>query len=140
MPLTTEETKFHIDRNEELKDIRRVYEPLWEEIAEYIFPRRTGIGYKPSPGLKQTSKQYDSTAELGLNDLASSMHGTLTPTSMVWSSFKLRDNRLNQMKEVMEWVEACANAMTGARNQSNFRSEIHEVYLDLSGFGQGCIL
>ena len=139
MPLTTEDVKFHIDRNEELKDIRRVYEPLWEEIAEYIFPRRTGIAYKPSPGLKQTSKQYDSTAELGLNDLASSMHGTLTPTSMVWSSFKLRDYRLNQLKEVMEWLEICANAMTTARNQSNFRSEIHEVYLDLSGFGQGCI-
>ena len=139
MPLTTEEIKFHIDRNEELKDIRRVYEPLWEEIAEYIFPRRTGIGYKLSPGMKQTSKQYDSTAELGLNDLASSMHGTLTPTSMVWSSFKLRDNRLNQLKEIMDWLEICANTMTTARNQSNFRSEIHEVYLDLSGFGQGCI-
>ena len=139
MPLTTEEIKFHIDRNNELKDIRRVYEPLWEEIAEYIFPRRTGIGYKPSPGLKQTSKQYDSTAELGLNDLAASMHGTLTPTSMVWSSFKLRDNRLNQVKEIMDWLEICANSMTTARNQSNFRSEIHEVYLDLSGFGQGCI-
>jgi len=139
MSLTTEEVKFHIDRNNELKDIRRVYEPLWEEIAEYIFPRRTGIGYKPSPGLKQTSKQYDSTAELGLNDLAASMHGTLTPTSMVWSSFKLRDNRLNQVKEIMDWLEICANSMTTARNQSNFRSEIHEVYLDLSGFGQGCI-
>jgi hypothetical protein len=139
MPLTSEEIKFHIDRNEELKDTRRVYEPLWEEIAEYIFPRRTGINYKQSPGLKQTSKQYDSTAELGLNDLASSMHGTLTPTSMVWSSFKLRDNRLNQIKEIMDWLEMCANTMTVARNQSNFRSEIHEVYLDLAGFGQGCI-
>lgn len=137
--LTEEEIKFHTDRNEELKDIRRAYEPLWEEIAEYIFPRRTGINYKLSPGLKQTSKQYDSTAELGLNDLASSMHGTLTPVSMVWSSFKLRDNRLNQMKEVKDWLEMCGNSMTLARNQSNFRSEIHEVYLDLSGFGQGCI-
>lgn len=139
MALTTEDMKYHLDRNEELKNIRLVYQPLWEEIAEYIFPRRTGINYTPTPGLKQTSKQYDSTAELGMNDLAASMHGTLTPTSMVWSSFKLRDDRLNRMKEVKDWLEACTNAMTLARNQSNFRSEIHEVYLDMAGFGQGCI-
>lgn len=139
MPLTDEEIKYHIDRNEDLKTTRKLYESLWEEIAEYIFPRRTGIGYTPTPGQKQTSKQYDSTAELALNDLAASMHGTLTPTSMMWSSFKLRDSRLNQLKEVMDWSEMTAAWMASARNQSNFRSEIHEVYLDLAGFGQGCL-
>jgi hypothetical protein len=137
--LTEEEIKYHIDRNEELKTVRMLYSPLWEEIAEYIFPRRIGITYKPTPGAKQTSKQYDSTAEMALNDLASSMNGTLTPSSTIWSSFKFRDGRLNKMKEVMDWKEACAQAMTLARNQSNFKSEIHEAYLDLPGFGEGCI-
>jgi len=140
MPLTKEEIKYHIDRNNDLKQVRLLYEPLWEEIAEYIFPRRIGISYKPSPGSKKTSKQYDSTAELALNDLASSMHGTLTPSSTVWCSFKLRDNRLNQMKPIMDWLEVCANTMSVARHQSNFNSQIHEAYLDSSGFGQMCIL
>lgn len=139
MPLTTDEIRFHLDRNQELKNIRLLYEPLWEEIAEFIFPRRSGIGYKPTPGQKQTSKQYDSTAQHSLNLLAASMHGTLTPSSSIWSSFKLRDDRLNKMKEVMEWLENCANVMSVARHQSNFNSEIHELYLDLGAFGGGCI-
>lgn len=137
--LTDQETKDLIDRNDELKAIRLLYEPLWEEIAEYIFPRRSGIGYKPTPGQKQTSKMYDSTAQHSLNLLAASMHGTLTPSSSIWSSFKLRDDRLNRIKEVMDWLEQCANVMSVARHQSNFNSEIHELYLDLSGFGSGCI-
>ena len=139
MPLTDDEIKNLIDRNEDLKATRMLYEPLWEEIAEFIFPRRIGIGYKPTPGMKQTSKLYDSTAELSLNDLASSMHGTLTPSSSIWSSFKLRDDRLNRIKEVMDWIEACTEKMSLARHQSNFNSQIHEAYLDLSGFGQACI-
>jgi hypothetical protein len=137
--LTDEEIKFHIDRNEDLKAIRLLYEPLWEEIAEYQFTRRIGIGYKPTPGQKQTTKQYDSTAEHCINLLAASMHGTLTPSPSIWSSFKFRDDRLNRMKEVMDWLEACANIMSVARHQSNFNSEIHEGYLDLVGFGQCCI-
>ena len=139
MPLTTDEIRFLIDRNTELKSIRALYEPLWEEIAEFIFPRRMGIGYKPTPGQKQTSKQYDSTAEIKLNDLAATMHGTLTPSWSVWSNFKLRDDRLNKLKEVMDWLEACTERMTLARRQSNFTSQIHEAYLDLAGFGQACI-
>lgn len=139
MALTDDEIRFHIDRNEDLKGIRLLYEPLWEEIAENIFPRRIGIGYKPTPGQKQTSKQYDSTAEQSLNLLAASMHGTLTPSSSIWSSFKLRDDRLNQIKDVMDWLEMCANVMSVARHQSNFNSEIHEGYLDFGGFGQACI-
>ncbi len=140
MPLTTEETRNLIDRNTDLKQTRLLYEPLWEEIAEYIFPRRIGIGYKPTPGQKQTTYMYDSTATYSHALLGASMHGTLTPSSSIWSSFKLRDDRLNKIKMVMDWLEQCANTMSVARHQSNFNSEIHELYLDLCAFGTGCML
>ena len=140
MPLTQDEIQFQVDRNDELKSTRTLYEPLWEEIAQFIFPRRVGIGYKPTPGQKKTQMMYDSTAEFALNTLAAAMHGTITPSASVWSSFKLRDARLNQMKEVMDWVEACTITMTQARHQSNFVSQIHEAYLDCVGFGQACIV
>ena len=139
MPLTDDEVKFLCDRNQELKGIRQLYEPLWEEIAEFIFPRRSGIGSKLTPGAKQTSKQYDSTASHSLNLLAASMHGTLTPSNSIWSSFKLRDDRLNKIKDVKDWLEAVAATMSIARHQSTFSSEIHELYLDFSAFGGGCM-
>ena len=139
MPLTDDEVRFICDRNEELIGIRRLYEPLWQEIAEYIFPRRSGIGFTPQEGAKQTTKQFDSTASHSLNILAASMHGTLTPSNSVWSSFKLRDDRLNRIKEVMDWVEAVTATMSVARHQSTFNSQIHELYLDFPAFGQGCL-
>jgi len=140
MPLTTDEIKFLIDRNDKLKSTRMLYESLWEEIAEYIFPRRVGIGGYRSPGQKQTTNLFDSTAIHSNELLAASMHGTLTPSSSKWFSLKLRDDRLNKVKEVMDWLEICSERMYLAIHQSNFNSEIHEVYLDQGAFGTGCIL
>jgi hypothetical protein len=140
MPLNKEDVEFLIRRNDKLKSTRILYEPLWEEIAEYEFPRRVGIGSYISPGQKQTTYLYDSTAIHAIELLAASMHGTITPSSSKWFSLKLRDDRLNKIKEVMDWLELCADRMYLAIHQSNYNSEIHEVYLDLGAFATACLL
>ena len=138
--LTTDDIRWLLDRNDKLKATRLLYEPLWEEIATYIFPRRIGIGYKPELGQKQTSLLYDSTAIHSNELLAASMHGTLTPSSSKWFSLKLRDETLNRVKEVMDWLDTCGDRMYLALRQSNFNSEIHEVFLDQGAFGTACLL
>ena len=138
--LTKDDIGYLIDRNDKLKATRMLYEPLWEEIAEFIFPRRVGIGSIVSPGQKQTTVLYDATAIHSNELLAASMHGTLTPSSSKWFSLKLRDERLNKIKEVMDWLDTCADRMYLALRQSNFNSEIHEVFLDQGAFGTACIL
>ena len=139
MPLTDDEVRFLCDRNEELKGIRRLYEPLWEEIAEYVFPRRVGIGSEPTVGAKQTTKMYDSTAPNSHAELSAIMHDSLTPDDFIWSTFKLRDDRLNKIKEVKDWIEAVASTMSVVRSQSNFSAEMDEVYLDFVAFGTACL-
>ena len=138
--LTTDDVKFLIDRNDKFKATRLLYESLWEDIASYIFPRRVGISYTPTQGQKQTTLLYDSTAIHSNELLAASMHGTLTPSSSRWFSLKLRDERLNTLKEVMDWLDICADRMYLAFRQSNFNSEIHEVFLDEGSFGTACLL
>lgn len=138
--LTTEDVRFLIDKNDKLKTTRLLYEPLWEEIAQYIFPRRIGIGWQPTQGQKQTSVLYDSTAIHSNELLAASMHGTLTPSSSRWFSLKLRDETLNRVKEIMDWLDVCSDRMYLALRQSNFNSEIHEVFLDQGSFGTACLL
>lgn len=136
MPLTSEDIQSLMKRNEALKGIRAMYEVLWSDIATYIFPRRVAA----APGQKKTTELYDSTAVHSNEILAASMHGTLTPSSSIWSTFRLRDDRLNSLKEVMDWIEICEAQIWMARQQSNYHSEIHEVYLDLPAFGAGCLL
>src|SRR3972149_6348631 len=139
MPLTQDEVLYLIRRNDKLKEIRQQYEPLWEEIAVFFAPWRTGIGYKPTPGQKQTSQLYDSTGVFSLDQLGSTMCGTITPSSMVWAYLKLAQEELNHIKPVMDWLEAGSSRLHWARKNSNFYAEAPALYEDLAGFGQGCI-
>jgi len=140
MPLNSEEVTYLIDRNEKLKSNRQQYESLWEEIAQYIFPGRVGIGYKPTPGAKQTANLFDSSAIFSNDQLAASMCGTITPAATLWFALKLADDRLNHIKPIMDWLELCTRLLDFARHRSNFYAEVPEVYLDLGAFGEGCLL
>jgi len=140
MPLGQEDVDFLIRRSGKLKENRQLYEPLWEEIAQYIIPGRVGIGYKPTPGAKQTTQIYDSSAIFSNDQLAASMCGTITPSSMIWAYLKLADDRLNHIKPIMDWLEQCSTLQHFTRKRSNFYAEIPEVYSDLGSFGEGCVL
>jgi hypothetical protein len=139
MPLGKSDVTFLIDRNDKMKTTRALYEPLWEDIARFISPNRMGIGYKPSPGAKQTTDIYDSGAIFASDQFASSMSGAITPSSSKWHYLKLADYRMNSIKEIMDWLELCTELMHYTRMRSNFYSEIPEVYSDLGNFGEGCL-
>lgn len=108
---------------------------LWQDIADYIHPRKAQFATKRTPGTKQTEKLFDSTALDSHDRLASTLNGTLTSRAAAWFSLKMRDERFNDDASVKTWLEDCGKRMFRAFNQSNFAQEIHEVYLDESGFG-----
>jgi hypothetical protein len=139
MPLTTQDIQYHFKWNEKLKETRMQYEPLWEEIATYFAPWRIGISYKTSPGQKQTTQLYDSTGIFSLDQLGSTMCGTITPSSMVWAYLKLAKEELNHIKPIMDWEEDASARLHWSRKNSNFYAEAPALYEDLAGFGQGCL-
>jgi Bacteriophage head to tail connecting protein len=128
-----------VRRNDRLADQATNFRTLWQELAEYIFPRKSRITSKRTPGVKQTEKLFDSTVIHANELLAASMQGSLTSPSIPWFSLKMRDATLNANKHVADWLEDSTNRMYLAFRQSNFNSEIHEVYLDLGAFGTGAI-
>lgn len=108
---------------------------MWQEIAEYIHPRRSQFMSMPTPGQKQTAKIFDSTALDANERLAATLNGTLTNRATPWFSLTIRDEELAQDFEVMEWLEDCDRRMYRAYNQSNFDQETHELYLDEPALG-----
>jgi hypothetical protein len=127
-------------RHKRLVEQHQLWRWVWQDIANVIHPRRAQFVLKPAPGQRQTEHLYDSTA-LDANDrLASTLNGTLTTRSAKWFSLKIRDEQLNESQDVQEWLEECAKRMFRVFNQSNFNSEVHEVYLDEGAFGTAALL
>ena len=72
--------------------------------------------------------------------MAASIHGTLTPSTQPWLSFRIRQEELNDLAEVKDWTEDSARRIHSALRQSNWTTSVHEMYLDLVGpAGMGCL-
>ena len=122
-----------------LESVRATWEDHWQEILDYVMPRKADVTFVRSKGEKRTEVLYDSTAITANNLLAASLQGTLTSASLPWFHLKLRDTELNQNRDVQLWLEDAAKRMYEIFNESNFNTEVHELYLDLVSIGTGAI-
>lgn len=116
------------------------WRPVWQELSDYIIPRKNDIYMSQSVGKRRTEQLFDSTAVHANEILASSMAGSLTNQSMKWFTLKMRDERLNDVYNVNLWLQDCVDRMNAALQASNFAAEILEVYLDLGALGTACVL
>jgi hypothetical protein len=130
-------TKF---RYEKLLSHRRTYEPLWQELADYLLPRKNQITSIITKGQKQTTKVFDSTGEDAARLLASALHGHLTSAASRWFRLKIRQAELNEVDEVQDWQDVAADRLYAAKEQSNFAQELDEAYQDLCVFGTAAVL
>jgi hypothetical protein len=90
--------------------------------------------------VKNVQKFYlIATAITANNLLAASLQGTLTSPSLPWFSIKLRDEEINENRDVQLWLEDTARRMYDTFNETNFNTEVHEMYLDLCSIGTGAL-
>tara|TARA_R100000654_G_scaffold64106_1_gene91589 strand:- start:4279 stop:5892 length:1614 start_codon:yes stop_codon:yes gene_type:complete len=118
---------------------RSTWEHHWQEILDYVLPRKAEVSFVRAKGQKRTEVLYDSTAITAVNLLAASLQGTLTSPSLPWFSLKLRDAELNLDRDVQLYLEDTAKRMYNVFNESNFNTEVHEMYLDLVSIGTGAL-
>ena len=111
----------------------------WQELADYILPRKNSIAVQRIPGYKRTQRLFDSTAPHDMELLASAIHGTLTPSFTKWFALEIIDEDLQKDFSVRNWLDAVNNRMRVEINKSNFNAEGHELYIDMCCFGTACL-
>jgi hypothetical protein len=126
-------------RVDALASDRGTWEVNWQEILDYVMPRKADVVTLRTKGEKRTEVLFDSSAITANNLLAASLHGTLTSPSLPWFSIKLRDEELNKNRDVQLWLEDTGRKMYDTFNETNFNTEVHELYLDLCSIGTAAI-
>ncbi len=126
-------------RINQMEGSRGTWEDHWQEILDYVMPRKADITLKRTKGEKRAEILFDSTAITASNLLAASLQGTLTSPSLQWFNIKLKEEQLNQDRGVQLWLEDCSKRMYEVFNETNFNSEVHEMYLDLVTIGTGAL-
>lgn len=135
----TPETERIKKRYDDLKGSRGVWEEHWEDIAEYISPRKRGFTGFRTPGERRTQRIYDNTGGHSLELLAAGLHGMATSPAARWFSLRVTDDQINQMDEVKLYLSEVEKRMWAAMYApgTNFTTCLHELYLDISSFGTG---
>ena len=128
------------DNLSRLMEKRRNFESHWQEVSDYMLPRKAEITKERARGDKRHALIYDSSATHALELLAASLHGMLTSSANRWFALRFKETLLNESDEAKEWLEDATDRMYNAFARSNFQQEIFECYHDLIAFGTACLL
>jgi len=124
-----------VNRFATLRTNRSTWESHWQEIADYMLPRKADITTQRTRGDKRNEVIFDGTAIHALELLGSSLHGMLTNAASPWFTLAYKNTQLSQNDEAQEWLDSVTQDMYTAFNRSNFQQEIQELYQDLISFG-----
>ena len=131
----TEKAKNLLKRYDRLKSQRQNWESHWQEVADYMQPRKADVTKTRSKGDKRTELIFDGSPLQSVELLAASLHGMLTNPSTPWFSLRFKQDDMENEDEAKEWLEDATEVMYAAFNKSNFQQEIFELYHDLITFG-----
>ena len=131
----TDLAKKLLSRFDRLKTQRQNWESHWQEVADYMQPRKADVTKTRSKGDKRTELIFDSSPMQAVELLAASLHGMLTNPATPWFSLKFKGTDLENDDDAKAWLEEATEVMYTAFNRSNFQQEIFELYHDLITFG-----
>lgn len=125
-------------RYEALKTERSAWDGLWQEIGDFVMPRKAQItSFSTPPNNDKERLLFDSTAVQANMILANGQLSWMTPHETPW--FALEAPRQLNSDRVKRWLHVCTEELRLALAKSNFYTEIHELYLNRGGFGTGAM-
>jgi hypothetical protein len=122
-------------RFESLKTKRATWDTFWQDVANFVMPRKADITTKRTkPDTGQFPQLFDGTAIRANEILASGLVSLMSPAEARWFSFDA-PAELKENDEAQQWFRACSEVAQQELATSNFYTEAHEMHLDRGCFG-----
>ena len=132
-------------RFEQLVASRQVVQARWDECEMFIAPFRGGRFFNEQKGESQKDYQsivnvWDSTAIMGAQRLAASIHAAITSPAIRWFRLAFRDAKIQKDKAAKSWLDDCSDRMFDEIQASDFNTEISCAYQDMVVFGPSAMI
>lgn len=132
-------TKVIVEKLKHLKADRGNWEREWQDVADFILPRKNEVITKRTDGERKTAYIFDNTAIVSNELLAGFLHGMLTSPNTPWFEFTTGDVDLDRDDDVRTYLQESARRVHNVLSNSNFNTEVHEMYMDLGAFNTACM-
>ena len=127
------------------EDVRRHWEPLFEECYDYALPNRAQFRQAAQPGARRegdrnTDYLFDSTAVVGIQEFASRLQYNMLPPFARWARLVPGKSIPEEDRdELQEALDEITDKVFAALSQSTFDQDLNEALLDLA-VSQGHLL
>lgn len=118
---------------------RGTWETHWQELADFILPRKNNVISSRTAGEKVNQYLLDNTALQSNVLLSGFLHGLLTNPNSQWFELMTGDPQIDNDDAARVWLQQTSKDLLHILNNSNFQTEVHELYIDLGCFGTGCM-
>ena len=98
----TDLTKKLLKRFDRLTSQRQSWETHWQEVADFMMPRKADVTKTRSRGDKRTERIFDSSPLQAVELLSASLHGMLTNPSTPWFSLRFKNSEMDDQDEAKE--------------------------------------
>ena len=86
----------------------------YQELADYMLPRKADIVKKRSRGEKRMELIFDGTALQAIDLLSASLHGMLTSGATPWFHLDMKETDISRDDDVQEWLQDTSMRMIRA--------------------------
>lgn len=130
-----------LDRNKSLCSKRDQWKPLWQELADILYPNRGGFTRQIISGQENRPELYDTTPMQARRGLATAIDGLLKPSTTRWFWMRAKDEQINEDDQAKLWFDAVGDRMWNAIYDPLARFIQHSgaVDSDLAAFGWGVL-
>ncbi len=129
-----------IRRLNQAKTERKTWESHWQEIGDFMVPRKNDFNHFQQPGSKRNAPILDNTGMQSVELLAGTLHGMLLNPAQIFFELTSGDPAIDQKDPVRIWLEDTALRIFNTMHNSNFQTEAHEFLIDLVAFNTANML
>lgn len=134
-------TMDYMRRWTDIKDERSTFFGHWEELSEYIMPRRGRfLTSKSNDGSKKNNKIIDSTGSIAVRTLSAGMMSGITSPARPWFRLATPDAAMMEQSDVKQWLFGVEKKMRDIFSRSNLYNSLQTIYEELAVFGTGAML
>ena len=134
-------TSEYMKRWSDIKDERSTFFGHWQELSDYIMPRRGRfLTSKSNDGSKKNGKIIDSTGSMAVRTLSAGMMSGITSPARPWFRLATPESALMEQSDVKQWLFSVEKLMRDIFSRSNLYNSLQTVYEELAVFGTGAML
>lgn len=136
-----DKVKETLERHNQLKSDRMVWEGHWRQVLRRVLPRQDDFHGSLTNGSRRTEYIFDSTAPLALDRFAAAMEGMLCPRAETWHGLTSTNTDLNKLPAVRLYFEEVTRTLFQYRYRpkANYASQFHETMMSLGSIGTGAL-